>query len=77
MQLIDAIKMKILPQMTYSFTIIPVTPTDNWFKSLNSITQFYCKKLWYHKQHYKTGKPTVDLMLQTFDIISINTYTSG
>lgn len=41
---IAAVKMKILPQITYLFSMIPTTPTDNWFKSLNTtVTQFYWK----------------------------------
>lgn len=41
---ISAVKMKILPQITYLFTMVPAIPTDNWFKSINStITQFYWK----------------------------------
>ncbi len=34
--------MKILPQITYLFSMILTTPTDKWFKTLDSITtQFY------------------------------------
>ena len=38
------LKMKILPQVNYLFLMLPVTPTDEWFKSPDSlITQFYWK----------------------------------
>ena len=41
---IAAVKMKTLPQINYLFSMIPTTPIDNWFKTLNSLTtQFYWK----------------------------------
>uniref|UniRef100_A0A672Z074 Reverse transcriptase zinc-binding domain-containing protein n=1 Tax=Sphaeramia orbicularis TaxID=375764 RepID=A0A672Z074_9TELE len=36
--------MKTLPQINYLFSLLPITPTDNWFQTLNSLTtQFYWK----------------------------------
>ena len=41
---IATVKMKTLPQINYLFSMLPTTPTDQWFKSLNSsINQFYWK----------------------------------
>lgn len=40
---IATVKMKTLPQINYMFSMIPTTPTDKWFKTLDSLTtQFYC-----------------------------------
>lgn len=42
---IASIKMKVLPCVMYLFSMLPVTPPEKWFKSLDSIvTQFYWKK---------------------------------
>lgn len=36
--------MKTLPQINYLFSMLPITPTDKWFKTLDSLTtQFYWK----------------------------------
>jgi len=36
--------LKILPQMNYLFSMLPVTPTDKWFKTLDTlISHFYWK----------------------------------
>lgn len=41
---IATVKMKTLPQINYLFSLLPITPTDNWFQTLNSLTtQFYWK----------------------------------
>ena len=41
---IATVKMKILPHINYFFSMLPITPTEKWFKSLDSlITHFYWK----------------------------------
>ena len=41
---IATVKMKTLPQINYLFSMIPSTPTDYWFKKLDSLTtHFYWK----------------------------------
>lgn len=36
---------KTLPKMNFLFSVRPVTPTDNWFNSVESlVAQFYCEK---------------------------------
>lgn len=41
---IATVKLKILPHINYYFSMLPVTPTDKWFKSIDSlITHFYWK----------------------------------
>lgn len=50
---IATVKMKILPRMNYLFSVLPVTPTDNWFSSVNSlVTKFY----------WKNQKPRISLL---------------
>ena len=41
---IATVKMKILPHINYLFSMLPIIPTDKWFKSIDSITtHFYWK----------------------------------
>lgn len=49
---IATIKMKILPQINYLFSMIPITPTDYWFKKLNSLTTHF---------YWKNKKPRIAL----------------
>ena len=47
---IATVKMKTLPQINYQFSLLPITPTDNWFQTLNSLTtQFY----WNQESHFQ------------------------
>lgn len=54
------VKMKILPQINYLFSMLPTTPTEQWFKFLNSINQLYSEKKQktnkYHYQLYRRKK---------------------
>lgn len=38
---IASVKMKILPQINYLFSMLPITPTDEWFKSLDTLTSYF------------------------------------
>ena len=49
---IAAVKMKTLPQINYLFSMIPITPKDKWFKTLNSLTTHF---------YWKNKKPRISL----------------
>ena len=62
---IATVKMKILPHINYFFSMLPIIPKGNWFKSINSITTYYTGKniLQYIALYCKMNPPTLQYLM--------------